>query len=64
METMNHPLVIGTRVLVLMPGCQPCGGKAQKVDTSIRAVTLVDGTYVYTILDGRKITQDDVLKVY
>lgn len=62
---MNHPLPIGTAVLVAYGSCQTCGpNRIQKVSTRIASSTQKkDGSYQYVLLDGRKVDQSDILEV-
>lgn len=62
---MNHPLKVGTRVLAIYHGCSTCApNHIDKIQTRIREVNAQeDGTYTYTLLDGRKVNEEDILEV-
>lgn len=61
---MEHPLAKGTKVLAAYSGCQTCAPNfIQKVDTRIRSVREEDGVYFYTLLDGREVSEFDIIEV-
>ena len=66
-NNMNHPIAIGTAVVALYEHCKTCGPSVRrttKVSTRVLdSVKLDDGTYLYTMLDGRKIPQTDIVEL-
>lgn len=61
---MEHPLAKGTRVLAAYGGCETCAPNfIQKVDTRIAGVREQDGVYFYTLLDGREVSESDIIEV-
>lgn len=61
---MNHPLPINTSVIVKYHGCRSCGiQKTQLIATQIVDVHDENGEYAYTLLDGRRVSQIDIVEV-
>jgi hypothetical protein len=61
---MDHPIPKGTRVLAAYHSCQNCGpNHIEKIRTRIRSVREKDGTYFYTLLDGREVSESDIIEV-
>lgn len=62
---MEHPIPIGTQVVAAYKGCTTCApGHIEKVSTRIlKFEETKNGTYNYTLLDGRKVPQSDIIEV-
>ncbi len=62
---MEHPIPNGTPVLVAFANCKTCGpSHIEKVRTRIlESEQTKDGLYNYTLLDGRKVSQADIIEV-
>jgi len=62
---MQHPIPIGTLVVAAYNSCQTCGpSHIEKVSTRILEYELTEsGSYNYTLLDGRKISQAEIIEV-
>ncbi len=62
---MQHPIPTGTQVVAAYHSCPTCGpSRIEKVSTRILEYELTkSGSYNYTLLDGRKISQADIIEV-
>jgi len=61
---MNHPLAKGTRVIAAYQSCETCGpSHIQKVSTHIIKSREESGEWFYTLLDGREVSQTDIIEV-
>ena len=61
---MEHPLPVGTAVLAVYHGCATCApGHIEKNHTRIQSWREEDGTYFYTLMDGREVNETDILEV-
>lgn len=62
---MQHPIPIGTNVVAAYKGCETCApGHIEKVSTQIlKYEQTKNGSYTYTLLDGRKVSQADIIEV-
>lgn len=62
---MEHPIPNGTQVTVAYHGCQTCApNHIEKVSTRIlESEQTKNGSYNYTLLDGRKVSQADIIEV-
>lgn len=62
---MQHPIPNGTPVVVAYKGCKTCApGHIEKVSTRIlESEETKSGSYNYTLLDGRKVSQADIIEV-
>lgn len=61
---MEHPLAKGTQVVATYKGCETCApNHIQKVSTRIAGVREQDGTYFYILLDGREVSETDIIEV-
>lgn len=62
---MQHPIPIGTQVVAAYDSCQTCGpSHIEKVTTRILEHELTEsGSYNYTLLDGRKVSQAEIIEV-
>jgi len=62
---MQHPIPIGTNVVAAYRGCKTCApGHIEKVGTRILEYEKTNsGLYNYTLLDGRKVPQADIIEV-
>jgi len=63
---INHPLSVGTKIVVNVY-CKSCfiGRNPPKnhVRTQVAKVEQVSGLYKYTVLDGLKFMQDEIIQV-
>lgn len=62
---INHPIPVGTRVLVEYTSCAKCGpSHIYKVSTMIREIKQrKDGQYDYVLLDGREVHGSAIIEV-
>ena len=61
---MEHPLANGTAVLAAYHSCQTCGpSHIERVNTRILESRKQDNQYFYTLLDGREVSQADIIEV-
>ncbi len=61
---MKHPIPVGTAVLAAYQSCETCGpSHIEKNNTRIQSWREEDGTYIYTLMDGREINESGILEV-
>ncbi len=61
---MEHPLAKGTKVIAAYHSCPTCGpSRIQKVGTRILESRNKSGEWFYTLLDGREVSQTDIIEV-
>ncbi len=61
---MNHPLAKGTKVIAAYHSCPTCGpSRIQKISTRILKSDKKSGEWFYTLLDGREVSQTDIIEV-
>jgi len=61
---MEHPLAKGTKVIAAYHSCKTCGpNHIQKVGTHIVESREESGEWFYTLLDGREVSQTDIIEV-
>jgi hypothetical protein len=61
---VKHPIPNGTRVIALYRGCKTCApNHIDKISTRTASSREEDGKYFYTLLDGREVSETDILEV-
>lgn len=61
---VEHPLAKGTKVIAAYGSCQTCGpNRIQKISTRIAKSREDSGEWFYTLLDGREVSQADIIEV-